>query len=538
MRKTILSVVLLFAFAATKAQTLEEGKRFTSYERYQSAINTFNDVLKQQPGHAEAVYELTAVYLLQGKTTEASQLLSGIQDVNSQPFYQAAYGYLLLNNGKKDSAAIYFNEALDRTKEKDPAVLAAVARAHVESKTGDANYAISLLDKAIRRDKNNAALYVLKGDAWQKLQNGSEAYEAYKEAYDRNSSYAPAYHKMGEIFVTQKNAEVYLENFNKAIQADPNYAPSYYKLYSHYFYLDPAKALEYYNQYAAKSDPSLQQQYDLADLFYLNKNYGEALKKANDIISKAGEETKPRIYKLMAYSYAGNADSTQATTWMQRYFAKEEDSNFVAKDFELMADLFLTGNQPDSAMAYYTKATELEKDDELLRGYYKKLATLALNAKDYSSQALWLGKYYQGNEQATNLDLFNWGLAHFRSEDFTMADSVFGMYVAKYPEQSFGYYWQARSNAMLDKDMETGLAVPYYQKLVEVLQNDTANSNYKNWMSQAYGYLAAYEANNQKDYVEAIDYFEKVLEVDPENADAKKYIDVLEKRKTEDESGK
>ena len=49
-------------------------------------------------------------------------------------------------------------------------------------------------------------------------------------------------------------------------------------------------------------------------------------------------------------------------------------------------------------------------------------------------------------------------------------------------------------------------------------------------MIQAYGYLATYEANMEKDYPEAVNYFEKVLEVDPSNEEAKKYISVLEQR--------
>jgi tetratricopeptide (TPR) repeat protein len=126
-------------------------------------------------------------------------------------------------------------------------------------------------------------------------------------------------------------------------------------------------------------------------------------------------------------------------------------------------------------------------------------------------------------------------VAHYRAEEYSLADSIFGAYVKEHPEQGFGYYWQARSNAMMDKEMTEGLAVPYYQKLTEVMQNDTANASYKKWMVEAYGYMAAYNANTKKDYPLAISYFQKVLEVDPENADAKKYIAVLEKRGAKDE---
>jgi tetratricopeptide (TPR) repeat protein len=198
-----------------------------------------------------------------------------------------------------------------------------------------------------------------------------------------------------------------------------------------------------------------------------------------------------------------------------------------------MANLYrAVEGKEDSVLAFYEKAAAMEKDSTALFGYYKNLSNLAKSKKDYASQAQWLGKYYDGNDKASNVDLFNWGLANYLSENYAMADSVFGLYVKKYPEQSFGYYWQAKANASLDKEMVNGTAIPYYKKLVEVMQADTANANYKKWMVEAYAYLAAYEANTEKDYAEAVGYFEKVLEVDPENGDAKKYISLLEADKT------
>jgi tetratricopeptide (TPR) repeat protein len=60
------------------------------------------------------------------------------------------------------------------------------------------------------------------------------------------------------------------------------------------------------------------------------------------------------------------------------------------------------------------------------------------------------------------------------------------------------------------------------------LQQDTTASTYEKWIVEAYGYLAAYEANTKKDYAAAIAYFKKILEVNPENESAEKYIAVLE----------
>jgi tetratricopeptide (TPR) repeat protein len=531
MKKITISFGFLMAASMLHAQSLQTAGQQLYYERYQSAETSFHTLLHQQPDNAEAWYGLTRSYLLQNESAKAADSLRlAPAGIHTQPFYEAAYGYWLLSQNKKDSAALLFSDALKQTKEKDETLLAAVAQAHIETKAGDGNYAIELTNKAIKRDKHNAAWYVLRGDAYRKLNNGSEAYKAYKQALDENATYAAASFKIGEIFLTQKNPELYLEYFNKAIAADASYAPALYQLYLYSFYHDPSKALQYYNQYAAVSDASIQNEYDLTDLYYLNKEYTKAVQKAKSIVAAEAEATKPRIYKLLGYSYAGLKDTAQAINAMQQYFAKEEDSNFIAKDFEIMANLYAaTPGKEDSVAAYYEKVIGLEKDSVALYGYFKKLSDYAKNQKNYSAQAKWLGKYFAGNNKATNVDLFNWGLAHLRAEEYKMADSVFGLYTNNYPEQSFGYYWRARSNAALDKEMKDGLAVPHYQKLIEVMQKDTANTNYKKWMVEAYGYLAAYEANTQKHYPQAIGYFEKVLEVDPENSDAKRYIAILEK---------
>lgn len=529
MKKTfaIISVSLITTLCA--AQSVEQGNKDLDNERFAGAAKNFNAVIQQDPGNAAAWFGLVRATVLGEQPAQALQYIhTAPASAQQAPLFKVAYGYALLAQQKNDSALLMLNQALSDTRNKNVGIMLAVAQAHVENKSGNADLAIPLIEKAVKKDKDNPAIHVLAGDAWLKKNDGSKAYQSYNEALRHNEQYAPALHKLGMIFLAQKSRDLYLDYFNKAVAADAAFAPSIYQLYAHYFYYDAAKAMEYFNRYVAVSDATVRRDYDLADLQYLNKEYDKALATAGSIISSEGAAAQPRIYKLMAYSYAGNLDSTMAAQYMNRYLAQEADSNLLAKDFELMAALS-KANGTDSSTYYIAKAIALEKDPAVVYGYYSRLANEAKAEKDYATQAFWMEKFYTGNDKATNVDLFNWGLAHYLAQDYQKADSVFGVYVGKYPEQSFGYYWQARANVALDKEMTEGLAVPIYQKLVEVLQKETANANYKKWMAEAFGYLAAYEANTQKDYKEAIDYFEKVLEVDPENESAKKYISILEK---------
>jgi tetratricopeptide (TPR) repeat protein len=533
MKKLCILTLALFCFSVLTAQNTDKGKQHLYYQRYHSAANTFLAVVEKEPKNDEALYGLVKAYVLQDELEKAKEALQQAPDaVKNDAFYLVAIGEVLLKENKQQEAANYFQQALDKTKNKNTKVMLAIAEAHNNAKTGDGAYAVELLNRALAREKKNPdpALYVALGDAYRKQQNSNEGYKAYREALNHNSDYAAALYRMGDIFLSQKNKEMYLNYFTQAVNADPAYAPALYRLYLYHFSYNPEKAMEYYNQYMANADKGLQNDYDLADLSYLNKDYNGAITKANNIIQQQGEKTKPRLYKLIGYSQAALKDSAKALQYMHRYFANESDSNYVAKDFEMLANLYLAqGEKVDSAVYAFTKAINLVQDSLELYPYYREVAELYKGQKDFAGQAKWMEQYYTGNSKATNVDLFNWALAHYMAEEYDKADKVFGLYVEKYPEQSFGYYWQARANAARDEGMKEGLAVPYYEKLIEVLQKEEMNETNKRWLTESYNYLAAYNTNTRKDYDEAIGYFEKVLELNPEDDDAKKYKAMLEK---------
>jgi tetratricopeptide (TPR) repeat protein len=514
---------------AAMAQTVQDAKKLIHTEKYNSAATALHATIKTDPAQADAWYLLTQAYVQQSKIKNIyDSLQKAPASVQTEPLFLVAYGDVLLQQAKKDSAQLLFTDALKQTKEKDATVLAAVAQAHVTAAAGDAQYAIELANKAIKRDKRNAEWYILLGDAYRKAGNGSEAYKAYSEAINKDNHSAIGYYKMGQIFASQKNPDLYLEYYNKALAADASFAPAYYGLYNHYFYYDVAKAMDYFKKYAALADASESNDYAYTDLLYLTKQYNPAIEQANKLLAANNKE--PRLYKLIAYSQLALKDTASGLTYMQHYFAQAPDSVHIMKDFEIMGEIYAAStDKQDSAAWFFEKAVTLEKDSTAKYAYYKKLSELYRQKADFSKQAKWLGAYYTGNAKATNIDLFNWGVAHYRAEEYQQADAVFGDYVQKHPEQGFGYYWQARSNALLDADMSKGLAVPHYLKVIEMAEADTTNETNRKWLVEAYKYIAAYKTNQEKDYATAVDYFEKLLEVEPDNADAKKYITILEK---------
>jgi len=529
--KKLISTLLFISFVSLVwAQDLRVGKDYYYYSRYASAEYFFHTYLRQQPQSGEAWLWLMQSYLKQNKDSVAyDSVLQANISMREDPYYLVALGDGYLAVHKKDSAFLLFNKAIELTKGRNPELLAAIAEAQLISDDGDVNFALAVLQNAIKKDKKNSSLHVTMGNIYRKMHNGSEAYRSYVLALEKNKSYAPAYYQLGDLFLSQKNTVMYLDYFNKAVEADSQYAPAWHALYMHYIYTDPARAMDYFKKYDLNSDNTSAKQYAYTDLLYLSKHYEAAISSANAILSREGENAQPRLYKLMAYSFSELKDTLHATSNMQQYFRTELDSNLIAKDFETMARFFLSDDRTkDSVEKYYRGAARLTTDTEMLQVYFKELASLANEKKDYVTESLWLGKYYEAKERPNNVDLFRWGLAAFRAGNYSTADSVFGLYTERYPEQGFGYYWRARSNAAIDTTLSEGLAIPHYEKLIATISDDTLTSTNKKWLVEAYSYLASYETNTEKDYKEAIGYFDKILEIDPENDAARKYVEILE----------
>lgn len=510
------------------AQSVEQAEDLVYRDKLSSAQKMLHNVLQSDPTNNQAWYLLTHVYVEKDMTDKLKDSLQKIpESVLNTPLQLCTRGYALLSEGKKDEATPLFDEALKDTKSKDPEVLKSIANANINTDAGDINYALDLLDKATKKDKNNAELYVLEGDAYRKMHDGTKAYQAYTEAISKDAKYAAAYYKRGEIFLTQHNEELYLENFNKAIEVDPDYAPAYLALYEHYQLKDFQKAMDYLKKYISLSDYSIQNDYRMTDMLYLTKQNDEAINSAQRLMIKEGNKLQPRIYKLVAYCYLDKNDNSDALSYMQDYFTHANDTDIVVKDYEAMGKIYegMEGKE-DSAAYYYGKSTEKQTDVDKRTTMYKKIAALYKKIKDYKDASVWLNKYYHESPLAGNVDLFNWGIAAYQAKDYEMSDSAFAVYAGKYPTQNFGYYWRARSNVAMDTAM-TGKAIPFYEKVIEIDAQDPTKEANKKHLVEAYSYIAAYKANTEKDYKGSIDYFEKLLAIDPDNADAKKFIEVL-----------
>ncbi|MEO8853635.1 MAG: hypothetical protein ABI359_07645, partial [Ginsengibacter sp.] len=140
----------------------------------------------------------------------------------------------------------------------------------------------------------------------------------------------------------------------------------------------------------------------------------------------------------------------------------------------------------------------------------------------------WYGKILALDTSYDKTELFYAGYNDYRAGNYKTADSVFSLYQNKYPGDMLGWYLGARASEGIDTTNELGLAKPLYQKVIEIGDTTTDKASIKDKLIPSYRYMLAYYYNIKHNTDTAIIYNNKILEVDPTDAQALKTKDALE----------
>jgi len=244
-------------------------------------------------------------------------------------------------------------------------------------------------------------------------------------------------------------------------------------------------------------------------------------------VAAMGEKTKPKVLKLLADANFQKGDYPAAKKYSDRYFTREKKEDLISFDYKLLADILAkTGGTSDEIMNTYLKGAKLDtvltsRIDFLKQGA-EALKTMGDRVKEGDIRMEIMKLKTSPNQR----DYFDAGFAYYQGKEYVKSKGLFNTYSEKWPDETYGWQMLFQIGRLEDTTMEKGTAVPYAVKYLEVLEKDTAK-NKKNILSTA-GYLAQYNANIIKDKVKAVEYFRKMLVLDPTNVDIPRYIDQLE----------
>ena len=541
MKKTTITFFIagLLAITGIKAQSLQEGINHLNADRFKSAIAVFKNLLAVNPNNIEATYWMGQTYLDNDVNDSARQLYEkALMTSANAPLLLVGMGHVELLDHKKSEARQRFEAAITMTRNKkgdDPLILYAIGRANVDAKDGDVAYAIEKLEAAALKDPKNAELFVQLGNAYRKAkpgEGGGQAYTNYKKALDLNPNYAVADVRLAKLFETQRNWELVLQYLNEAVSRDPKFAPAYYELFYYYFYRQNyPEAESQLKKYITSTDDQVANDYLYAQMCYGKKDFDCTITKATSVVNALGTQTKPKVYKLLAYGYFDKKDYGNAKKYVDMYFAKEKPEGLIPMDYKLIADIKSnTGATCDELYAIYIQGATLDtvltsKIDFLKQGaeFFKaKGDSLCRNKEGDLRLAIIKLKPTPGQR-----DFFDAGFAFYQGKNYTRSDSLFTLYSQKWPEETFGWQWKFNNQRAMDTTMEKGLAVQPAIKYLEVLERDTTKN--KSAIISTAGYLAQYYANVAKDREKALVYLEKMLALDPTNENIRKYRDDMKK---------
>ena len=159
--------------------------------------------------------------------------------------------------------------------------------------------AVQWYKKAIETERNGD-LYMGMGDAYRKMQGGGgNAMSSYEDAETFPATKSIANYKMGNLWYAAKNYDSALVKFNKSSELDDANPLPYKALADAYYRVKKYKtAKEKIEKYLERSDKSITDLIEYANVLYLSQDYPNAISRMNELVAKGEGNKRPYMYRV------------------------------------------------------------------------------------------------------------------------------------------------------------------------------------------------------------------------------------------------
>lgn len=546
---------LLLVGSAVFAQSLTDARKAIDAEQYQKGKAILNSLTSSQPTNAENFFYLGNLYL----TTSPIYIRPDYIDSAKTAFdkgiaadneYALNYvGLGAVDLAKKGSPKANFDKALSLTKKKDHLTDLFIGRAYVNAPTPMISEGLVHLEKAKALEDKDAQLYLVLGDAYRTLQKNSEAFSAYRNAFELDKTFLRSKVELGKINKMSKAFPEANEEFKSVIALDPNYGPAYRELAETYYLWawDSKKeysermqqALQYYEKYMDLTDRSLDSRLRHADFLFLAKDFKSLEREANEMAKL--DKVNPRVLRYLAYSAFENGNYASTAQALKEFISKVEPSRIISQDYLYLGRAQMKDTTMLSeGMANIIKAVELDSTNAVVMS---EIGQNLYKAKKYIDAA----QAYEiaiKNPERSLLDYYYLGMSYYFTygdqkvnnmnppkDLLVKADSAFSYLVQRSPTTQAGWQYRGRINRLLDDENDSqGLAVPFYERYVDLVTVEKPELATKSSVGliEAYNYLGSVAARKDGDNVKAKEYFDKVLALDPANVTATQAVKAID----------
>ncbi|MCC8037492.1 MAG: hypothetical protein LIP02_05045 [Bacteroidales bacterium] len=539
MRIHILSTLLVAGAFVASAQGYKDGIQYYTAGDLDDAqeilLRTFNDAGTDR---SEACYYLGAIALEKGDKAAAKKRFDeGIAANAEQPLNYVGLGQLALSQGDKSSATPQFKQAQNLAG-KNAAIYADIARAYFNA--DPTTYAKEIDDniaQARKKNKKEPAIYILEADreAAKNVGNAAGLYEMAMNMDKEDNNvvdYPGAFIKYARTYFPV-NPQYSIKMVQDLLEALPTSAMAQRELAEQYYENNQlTMAAEQYGKYIQNPNHFKKDEQRYVGLLYFGKKYQESF----DLAQKILKEDPSNFYmqRMLFLDQAAMENYPQADEYAKAFFANPK-AEFVTNDYTTYGEVLHNLGQDTLAVAQYEKAVELAPDKA---GLLVDLSTAYDRAKMYPQAAAALQKYVDSGEASTN-DI----LALARRYQNLAATSEEGsperaaaienglkyaqIAVDRVPDHYLPIFTKARILYIRDNNDPTAETVEAFQQTLNVLDADPANLEKRaNDYRSIYNLLGGYYMK-QKDTATAKTYYQKFLDLDPENEDLRKFVEGL-----------
>lgn len=533
------------------AQSLTEARQAIDAEQYQKANTILKSLISAKPADAENYFYLGNVYLYSDYPDSAKVTFTkGLAADAKYPLNYVGLGAVALRSNNKALANENFQKAIDQAKRKDNDPYVYAAKALIASPKPDLTTAISYLEKAIAIDGKDADAYLALGDAYRSQDKVSEAFSAYRTAYDLDKKLLRAKIELGVINKRAQAWQESIDEFNSVLAIDPNYGPAYRELAETYlrwantstetadYEARIKQALESYVKYMDRTDRSLESRMRYADFLILSKDY-KALEKEAQEMAKT-DNTNPRIYRYLGYSAFENGNYAASIEAIKNFISKVDKDRVIPLDYVYLAKAQLKNDDISNGLANLKLAVSLDSTTsvdglgEIAKELYDAqkfdLAAQVYELASTNPNVPLVDYYYQGNAFYYDYAAKQKAQQNPSKELLVKADSAYSYLLTKSPTTEAALLARGRVHRLMDDATDSqGLAVPYYEQYVAMVtvEKPEKAERAKSGLIEAYTYLGAVAARRDQNNVKAKEYFNKVLQLDPSNASAQQSLKAL-----------
>jgi tetratricopeptide (TPR) repeat protein len=513
----LMAACSLFIFSKNvNAQTEADGTKAMLNENFSTAKSIYAPILKANPADADKWFNLGEAYFKNEQFDSAKIIYQG--GIAANPRFPANYvglGKCFLVEGKKDDALKNFNKVIDMVSGKDIPTAVLVAKGYIcDEKNGMPDLAIELMKKKIEMNDKSASAYEALGDAYLFKNDGGNAMTNYEAAVTNDPKRSSVLVKMGMIYVRAKNLDEAAKDFNKAIEIDEAFPPAHRELSDLYFFSGKfEKAKTEYDTYLKYADQTPETRVRNVINLYKTERYDDVIKAANTELSSQPNNYK--LYRYLAYSLVKQDKMPEAESAFTNYFKLVPADKMLATDYSNYVKALTKTGKDSIAIVTMKKAMEVDKNAD----FTNDILAINFKQKKYNQviadYEVAMNNGYKGNANT----YFYASRSYYYNENWKMADSVNKKITEILPSSPSGWLGRAQCCIRLDPESTLGLAKPFYEKYLETVKMDDAKN--KGQIINAYRYLASYAAIQQNDNATAKSFIEKILVLDPEDAQAK-----------------